>query len=167
MLKAALLTVILLSCAGIGKALSNVRRQRLELLEELLTAMRVLRLRMLNSMEPMGILLRKSDSALFRRLGNSLWEGGGISESWRALRERERRKNGALASLSTEDMRILDDFFADLGRSGRDEQNELFSCAIARTEEMQLNAKHVYADASKLYTALGTLIGIGICVLIV
>lgn len=167
MLKAALLTVILASCAGIGKVLSNVRRQRLELLEELLTAMRVLRLRMLNSMEPLGILLRKSDSRLFQRLGDSLWEGGGVNEGWRTLRDQERRRNGMLASLSAEDMCILDEFFADLGKSGREEQNELFSCVIARTEEMQIQAKHGYADASKLYTALGTLIGIGICVLIV
>lgn len=147
--------------------MSNARRHRYELIGDLLTAMRVLRLRMLNSMEPLGILLRKSDSAIFRSLGNSLWEGGGLGECWQAMRERETRRGGLLAALAGEDLRLLDDFFLNLGRSGRQEQSELFASVIARMEEYQDQARHGYADASRMYTALGTLIGIGICVLIV
>ena len=92
MLKGALLSVILLSCAGVGRVLSNARRRRVELLGELLAAMRVLRLRMLNSMEPLGILMRKSDSRLFRELGNSLWEGGGLRECWNEMRKAQMRR---------------------------------------------------------------------------
>lgn len=167
MLKGALLSVILLACAGVGRALSNARRRRVELLGELLAAMRVLRLRMLNSMEPLGILMRKSDSRLFRELGNSLWEGGGLQECWHDMRNVQTRRSGMLDSLTEEDLMLLDSFFQNLGQSGREEQCTLFSTVIARMEEEQNQARRRYADASRVYTALGTLIGIGICVLIV
>ena len=167
MLKGALLSVILLSCAGVGRALSNARKRRVELLGEILAAMRVLRLRMLNSMEPLGILMRKSDSRLFRELGNDLWEGGGLAESWRGMREKQSRRGGLLDSLTKEDLLLLDGFFQNLGQSGREEQCSLFSTVIERMEEEQSAARRRYADASRVYTALGTLIGIAICVLIV
>lgn len=129
--------------------------------------MRVLRLRMLNSMEPLGILLRKSDCELFRRLGNSLWEGSNLSESWLLMRDKEISRGGLLVGADSSDLLILDEFFLNLGQSGRDEQCELFASVIGRMEEMQHQAKKGYADASKLYTALGTLVGIGICVLVI
>lgn len=129
--------------------------------------MRVLRLRMLNSMEPLGILLRKSDSTLFRNLGNSLWEGGSLQECWFQLRDNETGRAGLLVGLTSEDLRILDEFFLHLGKSGRDEQCALFASVIAAMEEAQQHAKRGYMDASKLYTALGTLVGIGICVLMI
>jgi len=151
----------------VGRAVSARRKRRSELLGELLAAMRVLRLRMLNSVEPLGILMRKSDSALFRDLGNSLWEGGGLEQCWLENRGGYSRGNGMLACLSEEEIRILDSFFQHLGKSGRQEQNQLFASAIGELEEKQGLARRSYLETSKLYTALGTLVGIGICILIV
>lgn len=167
MVKGIFLVLILLACICVGRMLSNVRRRRCEILNELMAAMRVLRLRILNSMEPLGILLRKSDCELFRKLGNNLWEGSSLSESWLLMRQKELCRGGLLVGLEERDLLILDEFFLNLGQSGRDEQCELFSSIIARMEEMQQQAKKGYADASKLYTALGTLVGIGICVLVI
>ena len=167
MLKGALLAVILLACTAVGRSLSGARRRRAEALGELLAAMRVLRLRMLNSMEPLGILLRKSDSRLFRQLGNDLREGANLYDCWRERRGAETRRGGMLDSLSSDDIIILDGFFKHLGGSGREEQGELFSGVIGEMEEAQSHARRSYADASKVYTALGTLVGIGLCVLIV
>lgn len=129
--------------------------------------MRVLRLRMLNSVEPIGILLRKSDARLFRDLGNGLWEGGGLEECWQRMRAALTRRGGMLSMLSDEELRVLDGFFQNLGKSGRQEQNQLFSAAIAELEERQVQARQHYLGSSKLCTALGALIGIGICILIV
>ena len=167
MLKGVLLVVILLACTAVGRSLSGARRRRTEVLGELLAAMRVLRLRMLNSMEPLGILLRKSDSSLFRKLGNELRAGANLNDCWKERRGIETRRGAALDSLSADDLRILDEFFQHLGGSGRDEQSELFAGVISAMEEAQGHAKRSYADASKVYTALGTLVGIGLCVLIV
>ena len=166
MLKGILLSVVLLSCAGIGRALSNARRNRVEVLGELLAAMRVLRLRMLNSMEPIGILLRRSESQLFCDIGKNLHSEGTLEESWQYFRANAKR-HVELSALSERDLKILDVFFRGLGRSGRDEQNQLFGSIIEEMEAAQMNARGKYADAAKLYTALGTLIGIGLCVLIV
>lgn len=167
MFKGLLLVMILLACICAGRMLSNVCRRRCEILNELLAAIRVLRLRMLNSMEPLGILLRKSDCELFKRLGDSLWEGANLNESWLIMRRQEEKRGGLLVGLNHEDLNILDEFFLNLGKSGREEQCGLFSETIARMEDIQDQAKRGYADASKLYTALGTLVGIGICVLMI
>ena len=167
MLKGALLSVILLACAGVGRALSNARRRRMELLGEVLAAMRVLRLRMLNSMEPLGILLRKSDSRLFRDLGNALREDCGLRECWEELRSAATKRGCALDCLTVDDLRLLDGFFQRLGGSGREEQMELFSDCIAQLEEAQMQARKCFSDASKTYTALGALVGIAVCILIV
>ena len=167
MLKAMLLVIILLACTAVGRSLSGARRRRADALGELLAAMRVLRLRMLNSMEPLGILLRKSDSHLLRELGGALDAEASLSECWRELREREARRGGALDSLSGGDLAVLDDFFNHLGASGRDEQEELFSGTVSAMEEAQADARRSYSDASKVCTALGTLVGIGLCVLLV
>lgn len=140
------------------------RKRRCDRLAEILAALRVLRLRMLNSMEPVGILLRKSDCPLFRDMGNSLWEGGGLAETWQQLRANN--KSDALACLLPEDLQALDGFFQNLGKSGREEQSQLFASIIAEMEEMQLQARRHYLETGKLCTALGTLIGIAICVLI-
>lgn len=150
-----------------GRAVSARRKRRSELLSELLAALRVLRLRMLNSAEPLGVLMRKSDSLLFRDLGNSLWEGGGLEQCWQSKRSEYCRGNGLLAPLAEEELRILDGFFQQLGKSGKQEQNQLFSASIGELEEKQSSARRSYLETSKLYTALGTLVGIGICILIV
>lgn len=144
-----------------------MRKKRCDVLNELLAAMRVLRLRMLNSLEPLGILLRKSDSTVFRGLGNSLWEGRSLQECWFEMRDAGFGRGGLLVGLNNEDLHILDEFFLHLGKSGRDEQCELFASIIAAMEEAQQQAKRAYMDTSKLYTALGTLVGIGICVLMI
>lgn len=167
MLKGILLSLILVAGAGAGRMLSGARRRRYELLEELLAAMRVLRLRMLNSMEPLGILLRKSDSRLFQDLGNGLWEGCGLWECWQGLRGELARRGRMLDCLTEDDLRLLDGFFQKLGGSGREEQRELFSSAIAQLEEAQNQARSSFSDASRTYTALGALIGIAVCILIV
>lgn len=147
--------------------MSNQRKRRFDLLGEILAAMRVLRLRMLNSMEPLGILLRKSDCPLFRDLGNGLWEGGGLAESWQKKRADDTRRGEALSVLEDGELRALDSFFQNLGKSGREEQSQLFAATIAELEEYQIQAKSRYMNTGRLYTALGTLIGIAICVLIV
>ena len=167
MLKGILLSVIMIACEGAGRVLSNGKKRRAEVLHELLAGMRVLRLRMLNSMEPVGILLRKSDAALFRELGNSLWEGESLAECWEKKRAEETKRGRMLDSLTEEDMEILNGFFRNLGISGREEQGEMFTSVIARMEEAQSGAKRLFADASKTYTALGALLGVGICIVIV
>ena len=167
MLKGILLSIILVAGAGAGKMLSNARKRRFDLLGELLAAMRVLRLRMLNSMEPLGILLRKSDSRLFRDLGNALREDFGLRECWEELRLAATRRGCMLDSLTEDDLRLLDGFFQRLGGSGREEQMELFSSTIAQLEEAQTQARKCFSDASRTYTALGALVGIAVCILIV
>lgn len=165
MFKGILLIVIFLACTATGRSISNARRRRYELISEILAAMRVLRLRMLNSLEPLGILMRKSDSPLFRELGNDLWEGSSLADCWQKKRSSERQN--MLSCLTTDDLLVLDSFFQNLGSSGLDEQNHLFAQVIEALEEKQILAKKRYQETSRLYTALGSMVGIAICILIV
>ena len=165
--KFVLLSMILISCTGVGRALSNARKRRSDMLSDILAAMRVLRLRMLNSMEPVGVLLRKSDLFLFRELGNGLWEGSCLAECWEGMRSAFSRRGHPLDCLTREDMKIMDVFFSGLGKSGRNEQNNLFASCIAQLEEAQIHARNHFTDGAKLYTALGALVGVSICILIV
>lgn len=167
MLKAILLTVILAACACGGRSLCCGMKRRSNMLSDLLAGLRVLRLRMLNSMEPIGVLLRKSDAALLRRLGDCLRDGHGLQACWQQLRLSESRRGGMLDCLTTDDVAILDDLLRNLGQSGREEQSELFAATIARMEDACSVARQRFLDASKTYTALGALMGVALCILLV
>jgi len=166
MLKGILLSVVIVACAAAGRTLSNVHKRRAELLSELLAAVRVLRLRMLNSLEPVGILLRRSDARIFQDLGNSLRDGASLAECWQELCMRALRRGRMLDCLVQSDVRILDELFAKLGASGRDEQNALFSMVLAQLEAAQEQAQARSVETSRMYTSLGALLGIAIGVLI-
>lgn len=167
MLKGIMLVAVCVGCALTGRILANAKKRRAEVIGETLAAVRVLRLRMLNSMEPISILLRKSDSALFRDLGNSLWVGSSLAECWAQEKQRATKKGGMLDSLSAEDLEILDALFDNLGKNGRDEQNELFSGVVAQLEEAQSGARRKQVEAARMYTALGALTGVMIAILLI
>ena len=126
--------------------------------------MRVLRIRVLNSTEPVSVLMRKSELPMFQNLAAEMNAGVSPGEAWTQLKE---KAQGELETLSESDRRILDGFFAQLGASGRNEQDELFSRVAAQLEAAQTQARNRFSDASKTFTALGALVGVAICILIV
>ncbi len=167
MLKAVLLSVVLAACACGGRSLCCGKKRRAAMLADLLAGLRVLRLRMLNSVEPIGVLLRRSDAALLKQLGDSLREGASLKACWQELRLAQSRRGGMLDSLASDDIAIFDDLLRHLGQSGREEQSELLSTVIARMEEASAAAQKRFQDASKTYTALGALAGVALCILLV
>ena len=76
------------------------------------------------------------------------------------------RRGRMLDCLVQSDVRILDELFAKLGASGRDEQNALFSMVLAQLEAAQEQAQARSVETSRMYTSLGALLGIAIGVLI-
>ena len=167
MLKEIMLILIPIGCAGTGRVMANAKKRRAELLGEILAAVRVLRIRMLNSMEPLSVLLRKSDSSLFCDLGNSLWVGSSLSECWAEQKRTGTKRGGMLDSLGESELHVLDELFENLGGSGRDEQAELFGRVISQLEEMQDAARKKQTESAKMYTALGALAGVMIAILMV
>ena len=69
--------------------------------------------------------------------------------------------------LSADDVKALDNLFAHLGKSDRQQQNLLLSDVISHLEEVQLHARQQLRDSARMSTALGALVGIGICVIVV
>ena len=164
MLKGILLVLITAACAATGRMFSNARRHRSELLGQLLGAVRVLRIRVLNSADPVSILMEKSELPLFRNIAEAMRDYGTLEEAWAEMKRNATRE---MEALTDSDRALLDEFLHGLGKSGRKEQDELFSMTIARLEEAQTQAKNRFSDASRTFTALGALIGAAICILIV
>ena len=87
-----------------------------------------------------------------------------IAEGWDALKA---EASGELECLTGTDVSVLDALFAGLGRTGRDEQDSLFSMIITRLEEALSQAKSRFQESSRMFTALGALVGVAICIMIV
>ena len=164
MLKAILLCGIFIACTACGRMLTASRQRRVKTMGDLLGAVRVLRLRMLNSTENVCALLGKSDFEAFRKIG-----GGGTDPEANYLRLRDgfTAHGGALDCLSADDVKALDNLFAHLGKSDRQQQSLLLSDVISHLEEVQLHARQQLRDSARMSTALGALVGIGICVIVV
>lgn len=133
-------------------------------MEAIAGAVRVLRLRMLNSTENVCALLSRSDLQAFRGIGDA---GANPEENWLRQRGALTARGGELDSLSAEDLKALDNLFAHLGKSDRQQQNLLLTDVIAQLEERQLQAKQQLRDSARMSTALGALIGIGVCVIVI
>ncbi len=164
MLKAILLCGIFIACTACGRMLTGSRKNRVNMMGEILGAIRVLRLRMLNSNENVCTLLCRSDLGAFRRIGAA---GSDPGENWLRQRAELISRGGALDSLNTDDVKALDGLFVHLGKSDRRQQDLLLSDIIAQLEDTQLHARQQLRDSARMSTALGALIGIGICVIVV
>ena len=162
MLKAILLCGIFIACTACGRMLTASRKQRVKTMGDLLSAVRVLRLRMLNSTANVSALLSKSDFEPFRKIGGA---GGDPEASYLRMRDAFAARGGALECLSADDLKALDNLFAHLGKSDRKQQNLLLTDVIAHLEEVQLHARQQLRDSERMSTALGALVGIGVCVI--
>lgn len=164
MLKAILLCGIFIACTLCGSMLTASRRQRVKTMGDLLSAVRVLRLRMLNSTESVYALLNRSDFEAFRKIGGA---GMDPEANYLRLRDALTARGGALCSLGTDELKVLDNLFAHLGKSDRPQQNLLMNDVISQLEDMQLQARAQLRDNARMSTALGALVGIGVCVIVV
>ena len=164
MLKAVLLCGIFIACTMCGSMMTASRKQRVKAMGDFLSAVRVLRLRMLNSTENVCALLSRSDFEAFRKIGGA---GTDPEASYLRLREELTARGGALENLNMDDLKVADNLFAHLGKSDRQQQNLLLSEVISQLEDMQLQARQQLRESARMSTALGALVGIGVCVIVI
>ena len=162
-MKEILLILIIGACAASGSAFSYGRKRRHDALVGYLDAMRVLRIRILNSSEPLEILLGRSELGAFQSLALEIAGGKSTDEAWQTWKTRNRKE---MECLTETDVGILDEFFSHIGRTGKDEQDALFSMTLERMETASAQAKVRHAESAKTFTALGALAGIAVCILI-
>lgn len=146
------------ACAMAGRSLARVDRRRAKLLAETMDGMQLLRIHMLEDLMPLEAALTRSEAFILAQTGLCM-DGRSASEAWHDVSCRETARGGGLDSLSHEDCEVMDRFFMRLGDSSRDEQKQVFDCAIRELGELESAARGDGMQKNRLYTALGALAG--------
>ena len=160
-MRIALLVVAVALCWGVGRALAGGLERRERVILALMDAIQLLRIHMLDGLSPLRAALEQSRFAPFQKIGKEMGPEG-IARAWECAREGMIGRGGAMDSLQTEEISVLDRFFEGLGISGKREQEALFSQTLRdlgrRGEEAGKNSR----DKAKLYGTLGILAGLAL-----
>lgn len=166
-LRLALAAVIVVGCGLCGRSLAWGFSRRCRLLEEMLEALRMLRIQIVRMLEPLDRALRQCGSPIFARAADELSIAASVHDAWKAICARECRRGGVADSLVRQDLEALDKLFGQLGESGREAQDAAIRACVASLE-LALDAAHQRAaTAGRLYTSVGFLTGLAIAVLMI
>lgn len=163
----ALAALIVVLCGLCGRSLAWAASRRGRLLRETLNALKLLRIQIVNHLEPLERALGQSGSPLFESVARRLGGEGSAAEAWRQTIGEEGRRGKAADSLSKGDLQALERLFDHLGESGRADQNEAIRACIASLELARDEAAEYSARIGRLYTSMGILTGLAIAVLII
>ena len=153
-------------CTLAGLRASQRLRARRDVLRELEAAVRSLLLGVRYTGRPVWELLRRCGGdrtrALFLAAAGAAEAGARMDEAFLAAGA----ETGLLADLTEGDRRLMADFFAMLGRSGRQAQQESGERILEELSGNQLEAAAVYAGKGRVYRAMGALTGAGVAILL-
>lgn len=158
---------VVVGCTLCGKALAGASRRRVELLDQLIQGIRMLRVHMTGMFEPVQHALDRTDCPLLNRIGSDMRAGVSAGSAWAGIQEREQRRGGMIDALTREDRQALDGLFMRLGETGRDAQEVLLSGAVRTLEQNRESARHRAGEAEKLYVSLGMLTGLMLALIVV
>ena len=166
-MKLTLLLCVVLACTLCGQALSGAAERRRKMLEELLRALRTLRIQIFNLLEPLQTALTQTKYPLFAETARNLSREGSVGETWRLVRKEACMKGKYADCLTACDIAALDRLFDQLGGSGLETQNEAISVCIMSVEELLSDSKKHCAQVGRLYTSIGFLTGLGAAILMI
>lgn len=153
--------IVFSTMAGRAFAGSNTRRARL--LAELMDALQMLRVHMLERLMPLGTALSRSQSQILSEMGAAA-DSVGAAAAWNDVKSRELRRGGGLDCLSGADIKVLDGLFEALGTTGRSEQRPVIDGAIKELGLLEAEARAGSGEKSRLYTTLGALAGAAVVI---
>lgn len=162
--KLVLAAVITVCCAFAGRALCMKERRRVELLNGLIKAMPVLRLYMLERLEPLEAALGETHNILLLHVRESMARGMSAREAWSSEAAELTKQGAMLDSLVADDIARLDILFGELGASGLSAQRLLLDSCEQGLSVLLKEAKARADDRAKLYTNLGLLTGLAISI---
>lgn len=166
-LRLVLAMVIVVGSTLCGKSIAHAAERRYRLLFRLLDALRLLRVRIVQSCVPLDDALLSSGISLFSRIAGELDAADSVFDAWRSVKVRSCRRGGEGDCLATREIEALDRFFEQLGESGRAAQDEAIRACIAALELARDEAREQASSTGRLYTSIGFLTGLAIAVLIV
>ena len=127
-------------------------------MNRLIQGIRVLRVRMLRMLEPVNIALAGSDCAMLRQVGAAMRPGMSAGEAWLAYRKQAGRSG--VDVLAGEDCVVLDQLFAQLGESGREQQSILLDSTVTALGKNLLQAEKRLRETERLYVSVGMMVGL-------
>lgn len=162
----ALAICVALGCALCGRALADAARRRANTLRALAEGLKVLRIHMTGMLEPVQCALAAVNCPLFSLVADAMGEGRTAGEAWRSVRREALKRGGPADALTEPDAKALDGLFDRLGESGREEQGALIGAARAQLEGLLDEAVRKAAEAGRLYTTLGLLVGLMLALIV-
>lgn len=164
-LKLLLAGCIVAACTLCGRSIAWSANRRCKLLEELVNALRMLKVQSIGMLEPLEVALRHTDFPLFAMIAQQLPLAKCASDAWQIVRTQETRRGRSADCLMERETAALDRLFEHLGESGREAQEASIRTCIAAIEVTCTEASEQSAKMNQLYTSIGLLIGLAIAVL--
>ena len=158
---------VVLCGALCGRALADGARRRAQTLKSLAEATRRLRVRMTSLLEPVQVALEHSECELFASVAGAMSGGESAALAWKRVQAKATKRGGAIDSLTDGDREALDNLFASLGQTGREEQDLLLSSAAEAFDKLNEAARVKQREADKLYGTLGLLIGLMLALIVI
>lgn len=151
------------ACTFCGYSLASAAMARFRFLRELVAAMKKLRINIVELLLSVDLSLKQTNFLLFKKISDNLSQKRDLSEAWEAVASSE----SILKSLSDAERTVLDDFFRQLGGSGRVAQEETILSCVHFFETSSEEAKARAVRVGRLYTSMGFLIGLSISILMI
>lgn len=159
MIRLALGCAVVIFCALAGKSFGGANARRVKMLAEIMDALQMLRVHMLDRLMPLEAAMCRSQSKLLNEIGDALGNAGAAS-AWQDVKARELRRGGLLDCLTLRDIEVLDCLFSALGSTGRREQRPVIDSAIKELGLLEAAARSESGEKGRLYTTLGALAGV-------
>lgn len=137
------------------------------MLKALIQGLHTLRAHMVRMLEPVSTALAATEVAVFVRVVQSITPGSAAGENWERVSAKERRRGGSLDALTHEDCRALDELFAHLGESGREQQDILLGETIAALRKNLEAAEADARESERLSLSLGLLVGLMLALIVI
>ena len=158
---------VVIGCMLAARSLSGALFRKCRMLDELISALRSLRISIVDRLEPMKMALTFSGAKLFEWTAGEIRQDVTAAEAWKLVRQRATVRGGMADCLGDDELRALDALFDCLGRTSGSRQELSIQNCVSALEEIRAEEKRKLKETSRLYTRLGILTGLAVAVLIV
>lgn len=166
-LRIGLACAVVIGCALCGRAMVSSLDGRCRLIAELIAALRTMRIHVTEHVEPLKSALQHSGSPLLEEVAKALAQNSEPTMAWARVRKDATNRGGVADCLGAKEIESLDQLFSQLGGTGKSQQDLALLRCIATLEEIEKAEKARLNESARLYTTLGTLLGLAIAVLMI
>jgi len=166
-LRVILAVIVISGCTLCGKALAASAERHYRTIMNTIDALRLLRILIVERLEPLENALNKSGSAIFEQTARMLAQCSSVYEAWNLTRGEISVRGRVGDSLGPREYEALDALFSQLGGSGRAAQETAITACIEAFSLNRDEARTGAVASRKMYLSIGFLTGTAIVVLFI